>query len=257
MWGLARHLKRTERRATEPVRTGPAAEVEIAGDAPPSAAIAARISRSEKLKPEDDRLESFVSWVARHGGSIDDTDELLAQYTWMCRAAGWDKAAPDEIAPEPEPAPVAETPSSPAKRDKKQKAPKGRPVVKAPPADKAPAVREIPPAPAKTTLEAKDAAERFVEWIQMTGRTGTYSSAEMTDLYRSHCRAEDLVEVPENMMRSALAQIGEAGGVKKHTIDNGTSRGRKRHRPCRWTIAKAATVADDIPWSDLPRRKAA
>ena len=255
MWGIAQQIYRSERRAscaTEPVRTGPAAEVEVAGDAPPSAAISARIARCEKLKPEDDKLESFVSWVARNGGAIDDPDELLAQYAWMCRVAGWDKASEPEgfsrtpaktsPLPIPDPAPVAETSPAPAKRGKKQKAPK---------ADKAPAAREITPAPVKTTLRAEEAAERFLEWVRLSRRDGTYSSNELTDLYRQHCRAEDLIVLHENVLRPALLQLD---GVIKHQLDTG---GKHRHRPVRWTIAKAATVVDDIPWADLPRRKAA
>lgn len=258
MWGLARQHDQSERRsqrATEPVRTGPAAEVEVAGDAPPSAATSARIARCEKLKPEDDKLESFVSWVARHGGAIDDPDELLAQYAWMCRVAGWDKAPEPEgfsrtpaktsPLPIPESSPVAETPPAPAKRGKKQKAP---------PADKAPVAREITPAPAKVTLRAELAAERFVEWIRLARREGTYSSNELSTLYQDHCRAEDLVVLHDNVLRPAMLKLP---GVTKHQLDNGSRSGKQRHRPFRWTIAKVATVSDDIPWADLPRRKAA
>jgi len=239
MWGIARQLDHSERRslrATEPVRTGPAAEVEVAGDAPPSAAISARIAQSEKLRPKDDKLESFVSWVARHGGSIDDTDELLAQYAWMCRAAGWDKAPEPEPVPIPELAPVAKSPPIPAK-----------------PA-KAPTEREITPAPARVTLKAAEAAERFVEWVQLTGKSGSFSSNELTALYRDHCKAEDLIELSDNVLRPALLKLP---GITKHQLDSGAKRGKQRHRPFRWTIAKAATVADDIPWPELKARKAA
>jgi hypothetical protein len=247
MWGIAQQIYRSERPscATEPVRTGPAAEVEIAGDAPPSAAISARIARCEKLKPEDDKLESFIAWVAKHGGPLDDPDELLAQYAWMCRAAGWDKAPEPDPLPIPEPAPVAQTPPPPAKRGKKQKAPK------ATPADKAPTAREIAPSPAKTTLAASVAAERFVEWVRLSRREGTYSSNELTDLYREHCKAEDLIVLHENVLRPAMLKLD---GVIKHQLDTG---GKHRHRPFRWTIAKAATVVDDIPWQELPIRRVA
>lgn len=233
MWGIAQQVYRTERRAscaTEPVRTGPAAEVEVAGDAPPSAAISARIARCEKLRPKDDKLESFVAWLAEHGGEIDDPDELLAQYFWMASAIGRDKT------PEPEPQPVAKSPPIPAK-----------------PA-KAPTEREITPAPARITLKAAEAAERFVEWVQLTGRTGSFSSNELTALYREHCKAEDLIELSDNVLRPALLKLP---GVTKHQLDSGAKRGKQRHRPFRWTIAKAATVADNIPWTDLPARKAA
>lgn len=254
MWGFAQQIYRSERRAScamEPVRTGPAAEVEVAGDAPPSAAISARIARCEKLRPKDDTLESFIEWMAEHGGRIDDPDELLAQYFWMCAAreqaanAEPRPLAPAEVAPITEPAPVAETPPPPAKRTKKQKAP---------PADKAPVAREITPAPAKVTLRAELAAERFVEWIRLARRDGTYSSNELSTLYQDHCRAEDLVVLHDNVLRPAMLKLP---GVTKRQLDNGGKRGKQRHRPFRWTIAKAATVVDDIPWADLPRRKAA
>ena len=250
MWGLARHLKRTERRATAPVRTGPAAEVDVAGDAPPSAAISARIARCENLRPKDDTLESFIEFVAERGGRIDDPDELLAQYFWMCAAreiaANTEPRplAPPNVVAEPDPSPVAETPPPPAKRKKQ----------KAPPADKAPVAREIAPAPAKVTLRAELAAERFVEWIRLARREGTYSSNELLTLYQDHCRAEDLVVLHDNVLRPAMLKLP---GVTKHQLDSGAKRGKQRHRPFRWTIAKAATVVDDIPWSDLPRRKAA
>ena len=242
MWGIARQLDQSDRRsqrATAPVRTGPAAEVEVAGDAPPSAAISARIARCEKLKPEDDKLESFVAWVAKHGGPLHDPDELLAQYAWMCRAAGWDRAPEPEPLPIPEPAPVAKSSPAPAKRIK---------------TSKPPIEREIKAAPARTTLAATEAAERFVEWVQLTGKTGSFSSNELTALYREHCDSEDLIVLAENVIRPALIKLP---GVTKHQLDTGAKRGKQRHRPFRWTIAKAATVVDDIPWPELKARKAA
>lgn len=242
MWGIAQQLHRRKREpdcAMEPVRTGPAAEVDVAGDAPPSAAISARIARWEKLRPTDDSLESFVAWVADHGGQIDDPDELLAQYAWMCRAAGWDKATEPDPLPIPDPAPVAKSSPIPAKPAK---------------VAKLPTEREITAAPARTTLKAAEAAERFVEWVQLTGRTGSFSSNELTALYREHCKAEDLIELSDNVLRPALLKLP---GVTKHQLDSGAKRGKQRHRPFRWTISGAATVSDNIPWKELPARRAA
>ena len=252
MWGLAQQIYRSERQAscaTEPVRTGPAAEVEVAGDTPPSAAISARISRSEKLMPKDDTLESFVAWLSKHGGQIDDPDELLAQYFWMCAAR--EQAANTQ--PEPlitamipaEPSPAVAAKAISAKPAKPKKA------FRAVPVDKTPTAREIAPSSARTTLAASAAAERFVEWIRLSRREGTYSSNDLTALYREHCKAEDLIVLHENVLRPAMLKIA---GVIKHQLDTG---GKHRHRPFRWTISKIATVSSDIPWTDLPNRRVA
>lgn len=237
MWGIARQIDRFQRgrslRAQEPVRTGPAAEGETPGGEP-SAALSLCLQRCQNLTPEVRTLGAFVAWWVKHDGPldhIDDVEELQALYTWMRRSAGWQDTAkataPLPVDPEP---------------------------IRQPIPDKPLTERAVPATRVRTTLKAAEAAERFVEWVQMTGKTGSYSSQELTDLYRAHCHAEDLVEVPENMFRAALIQID---GVRKTQLDTGDKRGKRRHRPFRWTILRAATVSEALPWIDLPQRRAA
>lgn len=236
------------------------------GRASAPAACPSRLARLPR--PADSSFVAFIAWHADRGGDVDDPDELRAQYDWMCSVMGWRADVEPEISPEPEPEPEQSSHDA--------LLPDLPPDTEPAPAPIATLVEPVTPSPAqvavrpvaperrtRTTLQAEEAAERFVEWVQLAGRTGTYSSQELAELYREHCKAEDLGPVAENMLRSALIHIP---GVSKSQIDAaGGGRGRgKRRRAFRWTIAAAATVAlpvndaeATVPWSDLPDRRVA
>lgn len=241
MWPLAALLDRRQSarsgrscRATAP----PSVPVEGGMETSRSSAEAfARLGSWDFPKPTTQSLGSFVKWWIENGGEldhIDDVDELTALHQWF-----WSRQSqpePEQNTEEPPMAPIA-TVSHPL------------------PAEKPPA-RDVQSPLARTTQQASEAAERFVEWVQLSGKAGSFNSQELSELYREHCRAEDLVPVAENMLRAALIKLHPR--VTKTQLDKKAERGKSsRKRNYRWTIAVGATVSTNIPWPELPQRRAA
>ena len=105
-----------------------------------------------------------------------------------------------------------------------------------------------PPSSVRATPKAKDAAERFVEWVQLTNRCGTYSSEQFRELYLAHCAAEDLIPLADNILRPAL---WVSAGVTKLKLDSGRKR-RSRERHFLWRIDNAPSTTVAVPWPELP-----
>lgn len=105
-----------------------------------------------------------------------------------------------------------------------------------------------PPSSVRVTPKAKAAAERFVEWVQLTNRCATYSSEQFRELYLAHCAAEDLIPLADNILRPAL---WISKGVTKLKLDSGRKR-RSRERHFLWRIDNAPSATVGVPWPELP-----
>lgn len=196
--------------------------------AAPGAALRA-IARWPWLVPSDGSLESYRAYMAAIGEDADGID-------WrgeLAVLAGW---------PGVPPVPIVAAPVPPS-------------VAKPQPPVTAPALIDVPRMPGRLQLSAERAAEAFLAWVRLTGRCGVYSNRSFEKLYREHCTADDIVPLADKTLRSELLIPGKYPGVTRALADiKGTPR---RHRPTQWTIAELSTVVDDIPWSDLPERRAA
>lgn len=118
----------------------------------------------------------------------------------------------------------------------------------APPAT--PRIEVVVAAPGRATLRAVEAAERFVEWVRLSNKCGTYTSAEFSELYRAHCDAEDLIVLTDNILRPALRRIP---GVTQLKSDTGRKR-QDRVRRSLWRIDADPAATVDVPWDELPQR---
>lgn len=229
MWGMLAALS-SFRRGAEPTTvtvTRSAAPGDTARKrAPPGAALRA-FEAHPHLRPASLERDDIEMWLAVYGGG-DDGEDLLA----LAELSGWPIAeSVAEVAVVALPAPA-----KPAK------------PVAVKPARVAPAPAVLP---GRLELTASRAAEAFVAWMRMTGRTGTYKSKALTKLYQEHCRADDVVELHENVLRPALQQLP---GVKKSQDNKLVATkhgGTHRKRAFLWTIEPSLSVSDDIPWQDL------
>lgn len=105
-----------------------------------------------------------------------------------------------------------------------------------------------PPSSVRVTPKAKAAAERYVEWVQLTSRCATYSSEQFRELYLAHCAAEDLIPLADNILRPAL---WISKGVTKLKLDSGRKK-RSRERHFLWRIDNAPSATVGVPWPELP-----
>lgn len=105
-----------------------------------------------------------------------------------------------------------------------------------------------PPSSVRVAPKAKAAAERFVEWVQLTSRCATYSSGQFRELYLTHCAAEDLIPLADNILRPAL---WISKGVTKLKLDSGRKK-RSRERHFLWRIDNAPSTTVAVPWPELP-----
>ena len=112
------------------------------------------------------------------------------------------------------------------------------------------------PLPSLTRLEPDVAAERFVEWVRLADRCGTYTNREFTELTEEFYAAEDLEPLTDNVLRPALEAL--SGAVIKSRSNHQQGRGR-RQRHWKWTILEAETMETPPPWEELrePQRRAA
>jgi len=229
---------------------------------------AARASRSLRgsgnLRPADPSLEAFVRWWGEQGGEAGaDLDEIVAQWQWMT-----ERCKPEaEPAQEPELEPVIahDQPKPPAEPEPAPVAPKPRvePIL----VDGVDAIHVLP---GRARLPADEAALRFVDWIRLCGRCGPYNSQGLADLYREHCLAEDLVELPDNVLRPALRRLaGDVTVEQRKTYHLRKGGDRHRRRNFTWTVhpvagdaqhipAEATVAADEVvPWPELRMRRVA
>lgn len=74
----------------------------------------------------------------------------------------------------------------------------------------------VAPEPVEVVVPApifdRDAAERFVEWVRMCGRTGVYSTSELSDLLREHWDCEGLDPRP---VTSIMIELENLSGVSR------------------------------------------
>lgn len=224
--------------STDPRETMPTCRAVDGGAMRPRAGAVRRMAEKfGHLLPADSSAAAFDSWLAATGTDV-PADELADLYADICLLAGWPVAGDGAVMP-------------------------------ADPAAASDAIEPAPCTPAAVSsrqikLGTAEAALRFRDWLFECRRDGTYTSAELTDLYAEHCQAEDLIPHAENEMRRHLQRLG---GVKKSnvTIHVKTHRGRERNRNVRWVFQTPKAFwethrleAVDVPWTELPdRRKAA
>lgn len=237
MWGLAAALfqrsRRDEREAAEAASVQSLRYEVRKPQGAPTAALRA-FQRFPHLQPKADTIDAHLAWLALHGASIDDADDLADSYLTMCELSRWQSSPATDAEPVPEP-------SSP---------PIATPVVaeiKAP--------RPIVVAPSQIKHEPAYAAQAFVDWARINGHCGSHKAARIGELYAEHCREEGLVPLPTKTFRPALLTIE---GVRKGLDDNYPDHlGNRRHRPTIWIIEPLETVSGEIPWTELPRRRVA
>lgn len=238
------------------------ARTKVAGDV---------IRRLDNLRPAEETFESFLHWwVGKAGpGPMEDTEELLAQWTWLNERRVWARVDPVETAPAPSEPPVAEAPEPEPDKPAVTAAepePASPPVVTPERGLAAPLAEDHPKiAPGRRKLRPAEAATRFVEWVQICGRAGKFNDRQLAELYREHCKAEDLIALPENFLRRELLKLPEVTRRQEtdYVLAKGGIRDRKRNRM--WTIAAGAptTVVEPQPDDetvvpfDLPMRRVA
>lgn len=225
MWGLAAALFQKARRDDLQARKTAAPAMPLLDGTAASRAFC----RFPHLCPRDASRGAFVNWLAAATSPNDDADDL---YLTMCELAGWQPMpAPAEMPP------VATLPVPPA-------------VIETA-ADAAPLVA----APVNVKHDPAYAAQAFVDWARLSGHCGTHPAARIGELYAEHCREEGFVPLPTKTFRPALLQIK---GVRKGLDDDYPAHlGNRRHRPTIWVIEPLATVSGEVPWTDLPNRRAA
>lgn len=103
---------------------------------------------------------------------------------------------------------------------------------------------------ARPRIETTAAASRFVEWVRLASRCGTYQSREFTELCEEFFAAEDLQPIADNVFRPALEALPD-DIIKSRS--NYQGRGRPRQRHYKWTVLEAAETTETVPpWDELP-----
>ncbi len=215
------------RRATAEV---PQTVIQIPPPAPRITTAFERMSaRFPGLRPEHGDVPSFESWLAGLGETVSDED-AAELYITICELCGWHLPAQQPTAG------AAEVPVSPPP-----------PIITE--------TRAVPALPVRTTLHGAQAAERFVEWVRLADRCGTYSNRELSELCAEFFEAEDILPISDNVFRPHLEKL--RSDVTKSRADNTfRHKGKKgRNRNYLWTVHELETVS--VPWEDLPERKAA
>lgn len=254
-----------------------AAPAQVSTDDPPAnrakrARAASVLSRRSNLRPAEGSFDAFVKWCISTGSPLEDADELLAQWEWMTDVLATpaaitfpaDSTSSGSFAPEPLSL-ALRTPESTENALALPSLPVAVPDESTPVGPIARSASLVRPVAGRQKLRPHEAAERFVEWVRIAGRCRTYNSPDLTDLYREHCRAEDLVELHESVLRPALQALP---GVNKTQSDGYASRkgGKKdRKRYFMWTIEALPVATDDAieadegaaPWTPLPMRRVA
>ena len=230
----------------ERVMPAPVARVEVLPRSKPSGAgtpFSRFRERLPGLAPRSGSMDDYRLWLAENDLG-EDPDGYW--YDDLCAIAGWCRESAEAppiagIAPvAPIEAPVAEI------------------ATEVEPDDDEPEldlVRTPVAMPTRSKLEASVAAARFVEWVRLADRCGTYSSREFTDLCTEFFEAEDLVPLHDNVLRPALEAMRDdvMKARSDQSLRHGNRRGRQRH--FKWTILEAAAETV-LPWEELPRRAA-
>lgn len=203
------------------------------------------VFRNPMLKPVNAARESFEAWLGDLGEVVTDDDWRDELYRTTCEINGWLPAEGGLTEA------VADAPPPPTQ------------TVAAEIIDLEPETDQAPPPVARVAapsirsrikIDAAVAAERFVEWVRLAGRCGTYSSREFSDLCAEFFDAEDLVPIADNFFRPALELRRD--DIIKSRSDTGNRRARQRFY--RWTVLDAEIQETAVPWSDLqPARRAA
>ena len=228
MWGLAWIVSRRDHR-------GMTAAAPVAATTPRQRALpgAARraLERYERLRPSNDTPDACEAWLADLGMTLPEED-ALAVYLDICELAGWDATGRLKA---PAAAPVAPQATAVAI------------VASGPPAPADPAPSEI--VDGLIEVSPALAARGFVDWCRVHGKAGTYDSDQLTAISDAYFADERLVPVAERPFRAALALVSGVSRVRPKTR-------KKGRRPVSWQITSAATVSNELPWSDLERRAA-
>lgn len=184
------------------------------------------------LRPVNGNVPSFEAWLAGLGETVADTDEAADLYITICELCGWGPAIQQPTAVEA--VEVALPPAPP-------------PTITE--------TRVVPALPARTQITGSQAAERFVEWVRLAGRCGTYSNREFTELCAEFFEAEDILPIHDNMFRPCLEKLTD-DVTKSRSDASFRHKGKKaRNRNFLWTVHELETVS--VPWEDLPDRQAA
>jgi hypothetical protein len=258
-----------------------------------SATFLRAVTRYPHLAPPDHTLDAYAEWLKGLGVVLDEIDDeariesLLADHASICRLMGW--PLPGDIGRQsrhrvPQTAPgaaaLSEAPSAmnealragtecldassgaPSAADE---APEGdlghsRLPVPAPALGASPALaiesRHGEPIPGFMEIKAREAAERFVEWLRLTGRVGTRPAAQITHDYALHCKVEDLVPVSDTVLREAMKSLPGVAKRKVNTLCETRTGRQVRRRPTEWIIEPLAGETES-PWTDLPKRRVA
>lgn len=162
-----------------------------------------------------------------------DEDELAELYTCICETAGWALPLPvvEVVTAEPEALPEP---------------PRIELVVSNP-------LPEVE-GPSRYRM----AAVRFLDWVQVTGRDGTYPAERVNALYLEHVSGLGMAALSIDHVKAELRQLS---GVVTEVEDKdktvrGRQRGNRKSRRARvvmWTLPASVSASDDIPF-DLPRR---
>lgn len=214
------------------------------------------------LAPRSSSIEAYRRWCAY----LDIADPDLEFYPEMCALNGW---TPDElpVAETAVVAPAAILASAPAQAEIELDAPAEDPDITAvidglleDAAAAAKPRRSVTAlADSRAVLRPGQAAARFVEWVRLAGRCGTYTHQELAELTAEFFAAEDIAPIAEHRFRQAL--VGMRRDVARDRSEVYTQLGseRVRSRTIRWTIhdADADTTETIVPWKDLPLAKRA
>ena len=243
MWGLAAALfqraRREDANAIARARLPDAQPSKVAFHGATAALRA--FERFPHLLPSDGAISSHIEWLAGHGASINDDDDLADSYLTICELARWQ--------PMPAAAPIVAAPAIPDPTPSIDVAPVPEPPMHVE------THRHHVAAPSKVKHEPSYAAQAFVDWARMNDHCGAHAAARIGELYAEHCREEGLVPLPTKTFRPALLQVQ---GVRKGLDDDYPAHlGNRRHRPTIWVIEPLATVSGEIPWTELPNRRVA
>lgn len=182
----------------------------------PRSAVLRMAARYPHLLPVDPSPDAFGAWCAHHGYDAAEPD----LYSETCLAAGWPVPLAVEVAlPEPAAIEIDEPTRAPA-------------------------------------LEPKEAARRFLAWVQEYRREGFYWSDELRDLYLEHADDIDHEPTPQESLRREIAKLGirKEGVTTGMRAKTGAPKQERRVRSVRWALFPSM-LSETLPWDDLPERR--
>ena len=173
-----------------------------------------------RLAPAEPGDVAFRQWLADIGETPDE-DDIPALYADMAELCGW---------------PMAEATAVDVT---------------------ATAAEQNPPEPPEKypPLPGRDAAQKFLDYICLSGRCGTYTADDLDTLYTEHAASINRHKTPVNTLRKELAKLpGVMRCIKDD--DKASRKASRRSRTTTWTILD---LSADVPEAvDLtPMREAA